>query len=50
MSHAALAVVVFLAAVGFGLASRGRGERTLVPALVLAAVAVAAHVAEVLLA
>ena len=50
MSHAALAVVLVLAAVAFGLASRGRGERALVAALVLAGLAVATHVAELLLA
>jgi hypothetical protein len=50
MSHAALAAVVIMGGVAFGLLARGRGERALGAALVLAALAVAAHVAELLLA
>ena len=50
MSHAALAVVIILGAIAFGLSSRSRGRQAVTAALVLAALAVAVHVAELLLA
>src|SRR5207248_6217992 len=50
VSHAALAVVIILGAVAFGLSSRSPGRQAVTAALVLAALAVAVHVAELLLA
>lgn len=50
MSHAALAVVVIMASAAFGLRTSGRGGQAVAAALVLAALAVVVHIAELLLA